>query len=84
MYTLLIRHSAERDLRRLPRVPFVRVNERIQSLREYPRPHGVRKLVGAQERWRVQVDDYRILYQIYDDTQTVTIVRVKHRRNAYR
>jgi mRNA interferase RelE/StbE len=84
VYTLLIRHSAERDLRRLHRVLFERVNERILSLRDYPRPHGVRKLVGAQEGWRVRVGDYRILYQIDDDTQTVTIVRVRHRRATYR
>lgn len=84
MYTLLIRHSAERDLRRLPCDLFERINERILSLREYPRPHGVRKLVGAQEGWRVRVGDYRILYQIDDDAQMVTIVRVKHRRDAYR
>ena len=84
MYTLLIRLSAERDLRRLPHDPFERVNERILSLCEYPRPHGVRKLAGAQEGWRVRVGDYRILYQIDDDAQTMTIVRVKHRRDAYR
>ena len=84
MYTLLIRHSAERDLRRLPRVIFKRVNERILSLRDNPRPHGVRKLVGPQVGWRIRVGDYRILYQIDDKAQTLTIVRVKHRREAYR
>ena len=84
MYALLIKRSAERDLRRLPSVLFERVNERILSLRDDPRPHGVRKLVEALEGWRIRVGDHRILYQIDDDAQTVTIVRVKHRREAYR
>ena len=84
MYALLIKCSAERDLRRLPRVLFERVNERILSLRDDPRPHGVRKLSGALEGWRVRVGDYRILYQIDDEAQTVTIVRVRHRREVYR
>jgi mRNA interferase RelE/StbE len=84
MYTLLIKRSAERDLRRLPRAFFERVNERILSLRDDPRPHGVRKLAGALEGWRIRAGDYRILYQIDDDAQTVTLVRVKHRREAYR
>ena len=84
MYALLIKSSAERDLRRLPLVLFERVNERILSLRDDPRPHGVRKLAGALEGWRIRVGDHRILYQIDDDAQTVTIVRVKHRREAYR
>ena len=84
MYALLIKRCAERDLRRLPRVLFERVNERILSLRDDPRPHGVRKLSGALEGWRVRVGDYRILYQIDDEAQTVTIVRVRHRREVYR
>ena len=84
MYALLIKRSAERDLRRLPRALFERVNERILSLRDDPRPHGVRKLAGALEGWRIRVGDHRILYQIDDEAQTVTLVRVKHRREAYR
>jgi mRNA interferase RelE/StbE len=84
MYALLIKRSAERDLRRLPRALLERVNERILSLRDDPRPHGVLKLAGALEGWRIRVGDYRILYQIDDEAQTVTIVRVRHRREAYR
>jgi hypothetical protein len=51
MYALLIKRSAERDLRWLPRVLFERANERILSLRDAPRPRGVRKLAGALEWW---------------------------------
>jgi mRNA interferase RelE/StbE len=84
MYQLLIKHSAEGDLYRLPRAIFQRVNDRILALRDDPRPPGVRKLSGALEGWRVRVGDYRILYQVDDHAQTVTIVRVKHRREVYR
>ncbi len=84
MYTLLIKRSAERDLRKLPRPIFRRVNEKILALRGVPQPHGARKLVGALEGWRIRVGDYRVLYQIDDDAQTVTVVRVKHRREVYR
>ena len=84
MYTLFIKRSAERDLRRLPLALFQRVDERIQALREDPRPPGVRKLVGPLEGWRIRVGDYRVIYQIDDGAQTVTVVRVKHRRDVYR
>jgi mRNA interferase RelE/StbE len=82
--TLFIKRSAERDLRRLPRALFERVNERILALRDDSRPPGARKLAGALEGWQVRVGDYRILYQVDDDAQTVTIVRVKGRREVYR
>ena len=84
MHTLLITRAAEQDLRRLPRALFERINARILSLCDEPRPHGVRKLVGASVGWRLRVDDHRILYRIDDDARTVTVVRVKHRREAYR
>ena len=84
MYALLLRSSAEKDLRKLPRTILERLHTKILTLREEPRPHGALKLGGNLEGWRVRVGDYRILYQIDDDTQTVTIVRVKHRRDVYR
>jgi len=84
MYTLLVKRSAERDLCRLPPVMFQRLNKRILALRAEPYPPGARKLRGALTGWRFRVGDYRVLYQVDDDTQTVTVVRVKHRREAYR
>lgn len=83
MYRLLIKRSAERDLRRLPRPIFQRINRRLLALGEDPRPPGVRKLKGALEGWRLRVGDYRVVYLIDDTAQSVTIVRVRHRRDVY-
>ncbi len=84
MYHLRLKRTAEADLRRLPKPLFERINERILALREDPRPPGVRKLEGALEGWRIRVGDYRVIYQIDDAAQTVTIIRVRHRRDVYR
>ena len=84
MYTLLVKASAERDLRKLPRSTLERIHVKILTLRDDPRPPGSRKLSGGQEGWRVRVGDYRILYQIDDSAETVTVVRVRHRRDVYR
>lgn len=84
MYKLLIKPSAERDLRKLPGAVFQRLNARILTLHSDPRPPGASKLSGELEGWRIRVGDYRILYQLDDKAQIVTIVRVKHRREVYR
>lgn len=42
------------------------------------------KLAGADELYRVRAGDYRIIYQIADDELIVLIVRVAHRKDAYR
>ena len=83
MFILKIKNSAERDLKRLPKPLFLRLNQKILALREEPRPPGARKLQGKLEGWRVRLGDYRIVYQIDDAEQTVTIVRVRHRRDVY-
>ncbi len=36
------------------------------------------------EAYRVRVGDYRILYEIDDAVQSVTVIAVRHRREAYR
>lgn len=52
--------------------------------RHTPATHGVTKLSGSSDRWRVRVGDYRIIYRIDDTTREVTVLRIAHRRQAYR
>ncbi len=82
-YTVLITRAAERDLDRLSADIHFRITQRILRLEDAPRPVGTRKL-QAQDQYRLRVGEYRVLYQIYDNSQTVTIVGVAHRREAYR
>ena len=84
MYRLLITASAEKDLRKLPDSLFRRLNSQILALQDEPRPAGVVKLSGSLIGWRVRVGDYRIVYQIDDESRSITIVRVRHRRDVYR
>ncbi|CUS06014.1 Plasmid stabilization system [Candidatus Promineifilum breve] len=84
MYRLQIKRSAEADLRRLPAPVFARINERLLTLRDEPRPPGVRKLQGQQEGWRIRVGEYRVIYLIDDSNRLITIVRVRHRRDVYK
>ncbi|MHC5776127.1 type II toxin-antitoxin system RelE family toxin [Nostoc sp.] len=49
-----------------------------------PRPDGVGKLKNGENRYRIRVGDYRILYQIYDDVLVVTVARVGHSREVFR
>lgn len=82
-YSLRIKRSAEKDMDRLPAAVFDRVAETILQLEAEPKPHGSRKLRGTEE-YRVRVGSYRILYTIEDDTRTIEIVAVGHRRDIYR
>lgn len=83
-YRLRLKPSAEKEMRRLPAQILRRVHLRILRLGEDPRPRASRKLEGAEDRYRLRVGDYRVLYAIDDDTETVTVYAIAHRREAYR
>lgn len=88
-YQVAVAAPAARDLAALVRRPpagnlLQRIQQAILSLAEDPRPPGARKLVGAEEGWRLRIGDYRILYDINDDDKVVTIGRILHRSDAYR
>jgi len=76
--------SAVRELEALPQPMQRRVTRAIDGLAVEPRPPGARLLSGAGRRWRVRVGDYRILYRIDDDVLLVVVIRIRHRRDAYR
>jgi mRNA interferase RelE/StbE len=83
-YRVLFRPAAGRDWKKLSDHIFARVEQTLLALKENPRPHGVIKLTGTRDRWRIRIGDYRVIYQIDDAAQEVTILRIVHRRDAYR
>lgn len=82
MYNLEIARSAQKDIKRLDRPVRVRVIAAIERLLADPYRQGVRQLAGGIFRYRV--GHYRIIYNIDENTVTVRIVRVRHRREVYR
>ncbi len=82
-YSVGIKRSAAKELEELPVKDRRRVVARIQLLASDPRPPGCEKLSG-EEKYRLRQGSLRILYQIDDTLSTVTIVKVRHRRDVYR
>ena len=82
-YSLGINASAAKELEAIPLRDRRRVARKIGGLAEEPRPAGCEKLSG-QERYRLRQGDYRILYEVNDTAQTVTVVKIGHRRDVYR
>lgn len=83
-YTIEFRPAAARHFRKRPDDVRSRLAKKIDALATPPRPDGVKKLTGETELYRVRLGDYRIVYQIEDARLVVLVVRVGHRRDAYR
>ena len=56
---------------------------KIDALANHPRPHGVEKLKGESNFYRVRSGDYRIIYQIKDKVLLVLLIKIGHRREVY-
>ena len=84
MYQLLIKPSASKELSKFPETEFTKIDKSILSLSENPRPAGCTKLTGEDNLWRIRKGNYRVIYTINDSEKTITILRIKHRKEAYR
>lgn len=82
-FELRVRPSVAKDLKEIPRQSVLRILDKIEALREDPRPFGCEKLSGL-ERYRIRQGSYRIIYSIFDDEIVVEIVKVGHRKDVYR
>ena len=83
-YDLYIERRAERDLKKLETSIFTQIVRKIKELADNPHLQGSKKIAGSQNDWRLRIGVYRVLYEIDTKTKTVKIMRVKHRREAYR
>jgi len=82
-YTIIVIRPAQKEIRTLDQTVRSRILQALHSLADNPRPSGCRKLVGAQNRWRLRIGDYRVIYEIDDTDRGVNIIAVRHRSKAY-
>jgi mRNA interferase RelE/StbE len=82
-YNILIRRRAQKALAQLSRDDYERAKESIRNLSDNARPPGCKKLIG-RDGWRIRAGEYRVIYEIDDPAQTVTILHVGHRRDIYK
>ena len=83
-YKIEWKHSATKELKRLPKPVIPKIIAAVEGLPENPRPKGSRKIIGAEHTYRIRIGDYRIVYSIEYGRLTIEIIRVGHRKNVYK
>lgn len=76
-YEVLLHPRARRELDKIPKEIFSRIDKAIWELRLHPRPVGVKKL--DENLHRIRLGDWRIIYAISDREHHVVILRVVRR-----
>jgi mRNA interferase RelE/StbE len=83
-YKVLLAPKAEEQLDALQKTEAKRVAAALLKLGADPRPPTAEKISGHPPFRRIRVGNYRVIYAADDESRTVVIVRVRHRKDAYR
>jgi mRNA interferase RelE/StbE len=83
-YAFRWRERAIRQLRAIPQPAALAILQALTPLGDDPRrpDANVKKLAGYEDRYRLRVGDYRVIYEIMDEQ--LVILDVGHRREIYR
>jgi len=81
-YHVAISKSVQKRLDKLSDGVASRLITAIYTLADDPRPHGCKKLKG-RDAYRIRVGDYRVIYEIFDNTLIVSVIDVGDRKDIY-
>ena len=82
-YSVLVKKSVYKTLEALPKADIKRLTDAMIGLADDPHPPQSKKLTN-DDRYRLRVGDYRILYVIENAVLVVLVIKVGHRRDVYR
>lgn len=83
LYELQQHPSVRKQLKSIPSEIRIRIQKKIESLAQDPRPRTYKKIQIANA-YRLRVGDYRIIYRIDDKNRIVSVDAVGPRRTIYR
>ena len=82
-YSIVFRKSAQKQIRRLPKMAVARITIAIDALADDPRPANCKKMQGVDSIYRIRVGDHRVIYQVDDNIVTVEVIKVGSRQDVY-
>ncbi len=85
-YAFRWRERAVRQLRAIPPPAALTILRALTPLGDDPRQPdaSIKRLAGYDDRYRLRVGDYRVIYGIMDAQLIILVVGVGHRREIYR
>lgn len=80
---LQLTSRAQKELDKLDDKTALRISQKIYLLESDPFGSNSQKL-GGGKGYRIRIGDYRVVYTVDKTDKTVTIIRIRHRRDVYR
>ena len=84
VYKIEWKHSAVKELKKIEGKNRARILQAVSQLSSVPYPNGCKKLKGSLQTYRIRIGDYRVVYEVESKNIVIVIVRVRHRKEAYK
>jgi len=81
-FEVKVERSASKRFARIHPKHAAQIAKRLKELQETPRPHDSIQLKGTRD-FRLDVGEYRVLYEIDYEAQTVRVFRIMQRGEGY-
>jgi mRNA interferase RelE/StbE len=84
-YQVVFKKSAAKELEKLPKRVQNKILDAIQLLAVNPFTEllQIKKMKGAEDLFRIRIQDYRVIYQVEAERVTIAIIKVGHRKDVY-
>jgi len=83
-YSVEFTPVADKDLDNLTHITITRILKRIQKVRTDPRAYAKPLKAVSTPTYSLRVGDYRVLFELDDETMKMNILMVRHRSIVYR
>ncbi len=83
-YTIEFRPSVLKTMKAFPKRDLVKIKKKIANLgADLPDP-ATTKMKGNNCFHKIRSGDYRIIYEIHNNTLVILIVKIGHRKDVYK
>ena len=86
LHRFLFTRFAEKKFLRLENEAQTRIRAKLEEIRNHQRIESVLKPLTnfGEATHRLRVGDYRVVYAVDEKEKTITVYRVRHRKDVYR
>lgn len=78
-YSISLSKRAQKYLDKLSDNIAKPVFQAIKNLENDPRPHGYK----SRDGYRIRIGDYRVIYEIFDNTLLIEVIALGNRKDIY-
>jgi mRNA interferase RelE/StbE len=86
MYKVVVHKRVAKNIKHIPKSYLRKLSSLLEVLKRDQVPYrdfDLKKIMGADSTYRVRIGDYRIVYFVEKENETVHILKFEHRDKVY-